>query len=97
MSGRMVRPTTRKGASNGSHDTTTPVNVRPAGPARLRRRDGAGHGLTDFKATQVKVDACSALIAQGWVGPQQVLRKSRPTLFPAQTVLQHRDGLVVFA
>lgn len=57
----------------------------------------AAHGLTDFNATTVSVEACSALLTQGWEGPQEVLFKSQADrLFPVQTVLRHRDGLVTF-
>lgn len=82
--------------------TTTPVTCPgmcgPQGQSACGGETVQAHGLADFKATTVKVDACSALLAQGWTGPQQVLRKSQAdSLFPAQTVLQHRDGLVVFA
>lgn len=58
----------------------------------------AAHGLATFTATTVKVDACTALKAQGWKGPQLVCTKTQAErLVPAPTVLRHRDGLVTFA
>lgn len=60
----------------------------------------AAHGFGDFAATSVTVDPCGKLLAQGWVGPQLVERKSRADyLLPAATatVLQHRVGLVALA
>lgn len=54
-----------------------------------------------FRATTVRVAPCSYLLAQGWVGPQQVLRKSEADrLEPAggrPSVIRHRDGLVGFS
>lgn len=58
----------------------------------------AAHGLADFSATTVSVDACQRLLAQGWEGPQLVLRKSQAdSLLPAPApAVRHRDGLVTF-
>jgi hypothetical protein len=82
--------------------STTPVTCPglcgPTGQPACGGETVEATGLADFHATQVKVAPCSKLSAQGWRGPQLVLRKSdADQLFPAQTVLQHRDGLVVFA
>lgn len=47
--------------------------------------------------TKVTVAPCSDLLAQGWTGPQGVWKTSQADrLFPAQTVVSHRDGLVTF-
>jgi hypothetical protein len=57
----------------------------------------AAFGLIEFEATTVEVSACSALLAQGWEGPQEVLRKSQADrLFPAEAMVRHADGLVWF-
>jgi hypothetical protein len=51
-----------------------------------------------FTSTTVEVAPCPSLLAQGWVGPQLVERKSEADrLLPAPTVLRHVDGLVLFA
>lgn len=51
-----------------------------------------------IKGATAKVAACTSLLAQGWTGPQLVTRPTGLDRYvPAQTVLQHRDGLVVFA
>lgn len=53
-----------------------------------------------FRTTTVKVAPCSSLLAQGWTGPQMVLRKSeadaRLGLDAPATTVRHRDGLVTF-
>ena len=67
------------------------------GPATCGQRVEA-HGFGSFTATTVSVDPCDKLLAQGWVGPQLVERKSRADyLLDAQPgTWQHRDGLVSF-
>jgi hypothetical protein len=55
------------------------------------------HGLGDFAATQVAVEPCTSLVAQGWTGPQLVEFQSRAGyLVPQVAPLQHREGLVIF-
>lgn len=57
------------------------------------------HGLDDFDAAQVSVDACSSLLGQGWTGPQLVASKTHAIevlTAPAPVTWQHRDGLVTF-
>lgn len=67
------------------------------GPATCGQQVAA-HGLAEFSAITVQVDACDKLAAQGWEGPQLVLRKSQADrLVPAQPAgWQHQDGLVTF-
>jgi hypothetical protein len=53
-----------------------------------------------FATTTVEVEACPSLLAQGWTGPQLVLRKSDADArlgIEAPTALRHVDGLVTFA
>lgn len=81
------------------HTVTCPGMCGPTGAPACSGEQVATRGLDDFAATTVEVDPCSALLAQGWVGPQVVLRKSQADrLFPAPAgPVRHREGLVVFA
>jgi hypothetical protein len=57
----------------------------------------AAFGLAEFEAMTVEVSACSALLAQGWEGPQEVLYKSQADrLFPAEAMVRHADGFTWF-
>lgn len=54
--------------------------------------------FASFSATTAKVSPCSSLIAQGWKGPQAVLRRTELDRYvPAQTLVRHFEGLVWMA
>lgn len=57
-----------------------------------------GEKVTWTFTSQVTVEPCSALLAQGWVGIQLALRHEQADrYFPVSAGWQHRDGLVVIA